>query len=347
MGPLMIPADYLPLAPEYMNDIFCQKYEPKHELQWDKFIDNSKNAPFFFKRKFMEYHADRFFDNSVIVYSKNKIMCVFPACATNMNEIIVSHAGLTFGGLVIDQNMTTPIFLKCFSSLLNFLHKESAMKLIYKSIPNFYHQIAASEEQYAAFRFGGRLIRRDIGSIINPKRKPEYSNLRNRMINKGIKTGLSVRESNDYTGYWQILINVLKTKHGVNPVHSLSEIQYLHSIFKDNIKLFGAFKGSKMLAGVVIFNSRTVAHAQYIASSDEGRECGALDLIFDHLITDIYANKDCFSFGISTEQDGTILNEGLINQKEGFGARATVFDTYEFDLSAPQSGLLINNISSK
>jgi hypothetical protein len=37
-------------------------------------------------------------------------------------------------------------------------------------------------------------------------------------------------------------------------------------------------------------------------------------------------------FGKSTETHSDILNENLIYQKEGFGARAVCYDTYEWDV---------------
>ena len=40
-----------------------------------------------------------------------------------------------------------------------------------------------------------------------------------------------------------------------------------------------------------------------------------------------------FDFGISTEHNGRLLNEGLIYQKEGFGGRGICYDTYEYTLS--------------
>jgi len=50
------------------------------------------------------------------------------------------------------------------------------------------------------------------------------------------------------------------------------------------------------------------------------------------LIKNVYRNKKYFDFGISTENNGRILNKGLIAQKEGFGARAYVHDFYEIKI---------------
>ena len=72
-----------------------------------------------------------------------------------------------------------------------------------------------------------------------------------------------------------------------------------------------------------------VVHTQYLASSAEGKRDGALDLLLHNLITVVYADRSYFDFGVSTENGGGYLNEGLIFQKEGFGARSVVYDTYE------------------
>ena len=55
-------------------------------------------------------------------------------------------------------------------------------------------------------------------------------------------------------------------------------------------------------------------------------------MLANYLIDTVYANKRFIDFGISTEQGGTVLNEGLIKQKEGFGGRAVVYDTYELEV---------------
>ena len=57
-----------------------------------------------------------------------------------------------------------------------------------------------------------------------------------------------------------------------------------------------------------------------------------LDLLFFHLLDTVYVEKPFFDFGKSTENDGRDINRGLIEQKEGFGARAIVHDQYYVDL---------------
>ena len=100
--------------------------------------------------------------------------------------------------------------------------------------------------------------------------------------------------------------------------------------FPHNIRLFTANDdGDTVLAGVVVYETANVAHLQYIAASPAGKKAGALDMLIMHLIENVYKEKQYIDFGISTENGGKVLNEGLISQKEGFGGRAIVYDTYE------------------
>jgi hypothetical protein len=76
-----------------------------------------------------------------------------------------------------------------------------------------------------------------------------------------------------------------------------------------------------------------VIHSQYVATSEKGKELGALDLIFNELINSKYVNIPVFDFGHSTENMGNFLNVNLIFQKEGFGGRGVVYETYKYLIS--------------
>ena len=87
-----------------------------------------------------------------------------------------------------------------------------------------------------------------------------------------------------------------------------------------------------MLAGALVYDFGRTVHTQYLAASEEGRHLNALSLLLAELIGGVYANRSYFSFGISTEHEGRVLNGGLVAQKERFGARAIVHDFYEWPL---------------
>jgi hypothetical protein len=59
---------------------------------------------------------------------------------------------------------------------------------------------------------------------------------------------------------------------------------------------------------------------------------GSLDFLHVHLLNDVFQDKMYFDFGISNENQGKNINEGLHYWKEGFGARTMTQDFYEIDV---------------
>ena len=176
------------------------------------------------------------------------------------------------------------------------------------------------------------LSAREISSTICLDNRPNFSELRRRCVKKAEKAGIDVRECDDFSAFWQILSTNLKCKYGVSPVHSLEEILLLKHRFPKQIRLFLAFLDDVPLAGTVIFDTPQVLHSQYIAASPQGKDIGALDSIFAHIIGNCHGSHRFFDFGKSTEQHGKYLNSSLIFQKEGFGGRAVCYDTYTWYL---------------
>ena len=177
-----------------------------------------------------------------------------------------------------------------------------------------------------------RLIGRSVSSSIFLPKKLTYDYNKKRSIEKARKNNLVVKRSLDLKQFMKIAQEVVQARHGQKLTHTTKEIELLASRFPDNIKLFASYRKEVMLAGVIVYESANVAHAQYSANSNEGRGIGAEDVIFDYLISDYYKDKKYFDFGISTERLGQELNVGLISYKEDFGARAVMHDLYEISL---------------
>jgi len=307
------------------------KYASEYKKLWDEFVRNSKNSHFFFQRDYMEYHSDRFKDYSLMIFdNKDKLIALLPA---NINEnVLYSHQGLTFGGFLVDDKMKTETMLEIFESLKVYLKSQNIKKIVYKCIPYIYHIKPSEEDRYALFRNDAQLIRRDVTSTIDLTEQVRYSKGRKWTINKAKKKSIETFESEDYATFWELVSGVLESNYEAKPVHTLEEIKKLADLFPKNIKLFLAKKDERVVSGALIYENKNIVHTQYLANSEEGRELGALDLLIDNLMKDIYNNKKYFDFGISNEDAGRYLNTGLIAQKEGFGARAVVQDVYELKI---------------
>jgi hypothetical protein len=308
-------------------------YTPDCKGDWDRFVSAARNAVFLFYRDYMDYHADRFVDHSLLFYRGGRLVALLPA-SLHEQGLLISHGGLTFGGVVSGPDLTAGLTLDLFAQLRRYLRERGLTRLLYKPVPHIYHDAPAEEDRYALFRAGARLYRCDVTTTVALDRKLPFQERRRRGVKKARAAGLVVRQTPDLAAFWPILEDNLRRRHGVRPAHSLSEIQLLHGRFPDHIKLFAAYRGDALLAGVVVYEHRRVAHAQYISAGEEGRHLGALDLLFDHLIAEQYRGHGYFDFGISTEEQGKVLNLGLAEQKEGFGGRAVVHDFYELDLAS-------------
>jgi hypothetical protein len=231
------------------------------------------------------------------------------------------------------QKTTTEVVCNIFNAVKNYLIQRGDIgKILYKKMPDFYCKNPSHEDLYALFINDAKVYRRDVSALINMHHKIDYQEMRMRKIKKAKKNGVEFKEVYDFDEYWSLLVEVLRDKHSTSPTHSISEIKYLKEKFPENIKLYCGFLEEKIISGVVIYETELVAHVQYIASGEVGREVGALDMVIDRLICDIYKDKKFFDFGISTENGGRLLNGGLMSQKEGFGARAFVHDFYEMKI---------------
>ena len=310
--------------------IEIKKYTESDKNLWDHFISSSKNGNFLFLRDYMDYHKDRFIDHSFIFWKKNKPIAVLPA--NEKGNELNSHGGLTFGGLIMGAEIRVAEVLEIFELLCNYCISNGFQSIIYKVIPSVFCNYPAEEDLYALFRHNAQLIKREISSVLSlQENKIRFSEGKRQSVAKCEKIGLQIVESNDFSAYWILLEEVL-SKYNVKPVHSLQEITYLKSKMPDKIKLYEARLNNSLLAGIVIYDYGRVVHTQYMASSLEGRNIGALDYVNYMLINHFYCNRQYYSWGISTEEGGKILNTGLIQQKEMMGGRGIVLDAYKIDL---------------
>ena len=78
--------------------------------------------------------------------------------------------------------------------------------------------------------------------------------------------------------------------------------------------------------------SQQVVHGQYSGTNDEGKEYGAMEAIYEQVMYQDYKDWPYLDFGSSTEEQGSVINAGLIAHKEGYGGRGVVYDTYEWEV---------------
>lgn len=311
-----------------MKNYSVRKYQASDYEKWNAFIAESKNATFLFHRDFMEYHKDRFEDFSLIVLDGDKWVAVLPANV--VDHQVFSHQGLTYGGLVYNEKIKLASVIEIFKSVLCFFNENKIKKLQLKLIPSIYHQKPAEELNYALFLTNAQLIRRDSLAVIDLSKKLLIASGRNEGIKKGGSNKLKIKEVNDFQEFWnEILIPNLALKHQAMPVHSLQEITKLKALFPKKIRQFNVYDNDTIVGGTTVFESLTTAHSQYISGKEDKNALGGLDFLHHYLLTEVFNKKRFFDFGISNENQGRKLNNGLSYWKESFGASTIVQDFYE------------------
>ena len=305
------------------------RYSPERKSEWNTFVRSSKNGTFLIEREYMDYHSDRFTDFSLMFYRGGQLFALLPADVSC--GVLRSHGGLTYGGLITGTGATAAAVVALFGELNAYMRECGISRIVYKAIPWIYHRVPSEEDLYAIFRVcNARIAARDISSTIAGQARIKWSRDRRYGINRVKNNGITVRQSDDYRAFWQVLDGNLGAKYGVRPVHTVDEMLLLKSRFPRNICLYTAVRDGVTLGGTVLYLTPQTVHAQYISASAEGKHLRVIDGIYDQILNRDFADCAFFDFGKSTEDGGIILNESLIYQKEGFGGRAVCYDTYEW-----------------
>lgn len=317
-----------------------KRYSTELMPLWDAFVRTSRNGIFMFLRQYVEYHADRFPDHSLMLFDDtDRLVALLPATEqTDENQkVFSSHAGLTFGGFVLSPQTKAHEVISLFSATLGYLSQHHFDRFVYKAAPVIYHQCPSEDVDYALWLNGAHLAVCNLSTCIDLHSPLALAFDRNRRRGqrKALRRGYSVAETDDLGELWPIVTESLISKYGVQPVHSMSEIALLRQRFPHNIRIVVARLDGKVSGGIVIYESAQVAHSQYAHATPEAKASGVIDMLYIHLIEYYKSQRPeirYFDFGISNTDGGLFLNRNLIAYKEDYGGRGVSYKTYVIDL---------------
>lgn len=300
---------------------------------WDSFVAKSHKATFQHSRTFLNYHRERFIDRSVIVYEGNKLLAIFPAAESPHHpEQIVSHIGSTYGGLIYDASVYGTNTIEILQCIVNFYQGNGYKEIVYKTTPSIYHSAIDEDDVYALFRLNARLDRVDINAVIDKYARLKVSSQRKRSYKKAVKASLTVQEGfENIDAFYKILLSNLESKHGAKPVHTIDELKELKQLFPNDISLWSVVSTEgQVISGVLFFFINQTMHAQYITSSSNGYDLGALDFLFESALSFIENQEKLryLAFGTSNVEQGKVLNKTLYRFKRQFGAGSVAHQFY-------------------
>ncbi len=317
------------------------EFEPKSGNSWDKFVSISDNGTIFQSRKFLSYHGiSKFNDKSLLLMEKGIIRAVFPAVLVEIDgeKVLYSHRGASYGGLVVDDKLGLKDTCSIIENILRHAESLNTDRIIITQTPVYYYKKKSSNIDFALHINGFNIYKRELSSVLALTSTVDaifksFPDTVKRAVRKAEKNNLFVKESTDLEEFYTILRNNLKMRHDVTPTHSLDELKTLAGLYPDKIRLYAAYKGNKMAAGVVTFACNELVNlAFYIAHIHELQNDRPVDLVIWKVISEsINQNFKYLDFGTFTLDMEP--NWGLCRFKEKFGARGIFRDTFERRIS--------------
>lgn len=306
-----------------------RRYTAADHDAWNSYVSRARNATFLFYREYMDYHSDRFRDHSLLFYKSNRLYAIMPAHA--VGDIFCTHRGLTYGGLLMDDDVTTAGVMVLFDELNEYLRQQGFRRVLYRAIPWVYHRLPAEEDLYAMFwKCGARLQQRMSGTVIFLDEHLPWRKDHRRRLRQSQSAGIRVERNGSLEAFWPILNDNLMRKFNAQSVHTLDEILLLKSRFPEQIVQYNAYLDDQIVGGITFYVMGHVLHGQYSGTNDLGKHRGAMEAIYHQVMYHDYRHMRYLDFGTSCEGGGRILNEGLIDHKEAYGGRTVCYDTYEW-----------------
>lgn len=330
-----------------MSEFRIERYRAEMAGEWDAFVRASRNGTFLLERGYMDYHSDRFRECSWAVRKGNSLMALLPANLTD-DGVLHSHQGLTYGGWILPMShLDGADLLEIFREACRVWNEAGIRELDYKPVPTVYHRLPSQEDEYALWRLGAMMTECTLDAAANLREGVRFNTLRRRNLRRALAEGVIIREEEKVGPFMEMLDRCLSERHGTHPVHTAAEMELLRGRFPRNIRIFCAYlpaeEGNENPmpdAGVCIYDTGVTAHAQYIATTPTGREKNLLTPLFHKLMAEVFADRDYFDFGISTERGGEWLNEGLLRQKYSFGATGVACRRYRLRISDDSVNIL-------
>jgi lipid II:glycine glycyltransferase (peptidoglycan interpeptide bridge formation enzyme) len=264
---------------------------------------------------------------------KSDIVAVLPA--SKMGSTLESPIGASYGSFVTgDINFATALeIVDVFSDYCREQHYERALLT---PAPFIYLKNATQNLDYALayrdFTFDKHYISHAI-ELNSDDFISTFQSTARRYIHKYLREKpLQIEISDNLDAFYPILLNN-KKRHGVKPTHTLAELENLRKLFPERIILFLVKKGTKPIAGSLVFVcNEQVALCFYNMLLYEYEEYNPIHAVMYEVVK--WAKEHNFKWvDIGVSQDTKAENPmtpamSLIRFKEKFNARGILRSTF-------------------
>ncbi len=311
-------------------------YNESLRSEWEDFVRQSTNGNFLHTRAFYDQNPQNAADDaSLMFYRKGKLAALLPAVIYTKDNRTVLHSHLrsTYGGYIVSPKTGMLDAVAMVQATSDHAAAQGIDEIIIRNPFRIFYSSISDETDYAMWYNGFTILYRELETYIDLR--PPLDEIK-KGYDKGTKYNtikawktVTVQETEDFEGFWEMLSENLMSKFGKQPVHSLEQIIALrNAVGKDNIRLFGAFTEGKLIGGCVTFIFSNGIHAQYIAQDNNFQEHRCINAVTDFIIDWGKSNNfTCFNLGTGNDAQGRFINEGLTHFKESFGGRGVLRET--------------------
>jgi hypothetical protein len=223
--------------------------------RWDTFVLNSNNGTMFHLQKFFDYHPKgRFKWNHLVFLDKKEIIAVLPGAA--MGSTFESPIGASYGSVVTNV-ISFATALELVDAFSEYCRDHSIERALLTPPPFIYQKVISQNMDFAlayrGFSYDKHYISHSIPLATKGDFLASFQSTARRYIHKNLREKtLTVEMNDDYEAFYPILIKN-KARHDVKPTHTLNELLQLKKLLPENLQLFLVYKGSKPIAGSLMF----------------------------------------------------------------------------------------------
>jgi hypothetical protein len=305
------------------------RFEPRRRAEWDAFVRRSRNGHFMLERGYLDYHAHRFQDESLLFLRGECLLALLPA--HRRGDALISHDGLPFAGLAVGPRTLHRDVKEIFEALRRHLGDNGLRSLVYTPTPHLYHAAPFEDDLYLLHRTGARCTGTKLSAgFPGPAPGCLSAQTAHHLRRVGRKHPCVFRECDDVAAFWSRLEAFLRERHGAKPVHSVEEMTLLKSRFPDRIRLLVAESQGEVVAGLLVYLTDRALRVQY--SFRCGRQPPRLlARLCLHAASDPEYRRPWTDFGTSAEPLTGEIDERLLVSKEIMGARGVVVQTWTWE----------------
>lgn len=309
-------------------------------------MNDSRNGTLLHTRRFLAYHPEgTFTDASLMFYKDDHLAAVLTAAAVEQDEkkILTSHPGASYGGLVLSPKYGMKETGEIIEGLMTYAAQNGYAGIrLFRLPPPSVRKKYSDDQEYWLYQKGWKVFRFELATSLFLKGLTEetllesYEGKCRNAVRQGMKGGATVSLSTDVDQFWPVLEETLNARHGTKPTHTAEAFKALCASCPGEVRLLAAEHEGKIIAGIVFMTLHNKAlYTLYIAQNFEYQNLRPLPLLVHEVAKlALTEGRDVLHFGISTEDGGKEVNEGLFFFKESFGGVSVRRESWECTLGA-------------